>query len=183
MDEQFPYTAEDSHHDDGKSELTLRQKEDKPPKENEATTSPLREVKVTHKILPIGQQFLQEGQGYDQKEYLNSGQVEETPNIRLGGSSQLQLEKELETDRGLNGFQSSTTATLRQYPQEGSIAVFLRGMSTQPRSRLIQVGGNHTVWAYEEVTWDSLLKPSVQCFTKNMEAKIPHELVKIGREE
>ena len=184
MDEQFPYAAEDSRHDGGKNELILRQK-DQTLKETTAIKSPVRDVKLAHETLPNGQQFLREGQGYNQKESLNPVQEKESPNITLGSYLLLQPEKELETDTGFVGFQPSTTAVIRQYPQEGSIAVFLRGMSAQPRSRPIQLGDNHGVWAYEEVIerWESLLKPSVQCFTKNMEDEIPHELIKIGREE
>ena len=94
--------------------------------------------------------------------------------------SHFQQDSGLEPNSCSIGLCSSTTS--KQYPCKDAIVVFFRGMCSQQKPKL--VGDKNRVVVYEPIQQENgSLRPAILCFTKNMEAEVPKELVKIGRDD
>lgn len=180
IDKPFPNMIDDRNQSGGKSEVLTNELKYNTPKESTAMTTPLREARDTYIQItpPIRPVILRKE--HNSNEHFDFKQQRDIATAN-GSSGHLREENRLETDTCFVGLCYSTTGTSPKYPNRGGRAVLLRGMCAQQRPRLIH--RDDRVVVYDDIGESDtiLLKPVVQCFMKNMEDIVPHELVKIGQ--
>lgn len=177
--DRFPSGLEDTQPTDSKSQLLLHNEEKRHTQDSEVSGAiPTRstsseEINETHAAPPsrevIPSETHRPGKIFEEEEYIAT---KLNRCFREGRDNQASL-----LSAGI-----SYSSTTRECSPGSSLAVFLRGTCTLNPTL---IGDNHGAVVYEAIDQSerSQLKPVAQCFTENMEAKVPEELVKIELEE
>ena len=173
-DEYFHQPAEEANETGSRSELLLHTLErDKNADDSPVLLREAKDIQIEPKIRPG---FLGKRGNSKVKEHRLSFQRQDERQAFNKHSGRYLKENKLVPSSCFVGLHS--TSLSRAYPGEEGIAVFLRGMCCQLKTRLIGDGGGVVTYEGTPPEGDELL-PIVKCFYKNMEDEVPKELIKL----
>ena len=188
-DYNYLFTVEDEGTTGGNSELLLHKESEKRQyttctskedfREVKSDMDELKETRVSQSTAPAfkeGQEFLGKGHG-----------INDSSNLELNDKDFFHEVSTPEVSSRFVGLGSSTN--LERYPHDASIVAHTRDMCGLQRPKLISwtdigLTTSHGVVVYEATQLENTsLQSDLNWFSKNVEHKVPEELVKIGQEE